>query len=333
MEAVTCKLSEYAVTAAQADNASNTSLKSFYRKIAEKAIMGDGFHVMSLGRMDINKKAANWPREYRKVSDFTELGKRCLNRMREQVLLRLPPLGPHDSIPVLLDPLTKSFAKQLLSQPSNLHDDTLEMLKSEHRAIYRVYHKKGTTGTTESGAVDGNNDGTATKSDASKQADVQDSEEEQKMEVDEDEDDERFIFNIFAEAGDANDGGASDDEAVDLEADDVVDQWLRHNVTYNDCLYENEEPFQGKGKVGICELIEKFDSLSYLKSVGIDKFPTIVLLARVHMGKFENGGFQERVFSTAGNAQKYNQANMKSDELEMRTLLCHNKAMIDEGTI
>ncbi len=73
--------------------------------------------------------------------------------------------------------------------------------------------------------------------------------------------------------------------------------------------------------------------MRYFREEGLKVFPTICLLARIHFGKFSNAGFQERVFSTAGNAMDSNQTKMSFERLEMRTLLAHNKELIRDGVI
>ena len=80
-------------------------------------------------------------------------------------------------------------------------------------------------------------------------------------------------------------------------------------------------------------MVEKFDSLCYLNEVCKDKFLAIVMIARIHLSQFENSGFQEKVFSTAGNAMKLKQTKMNSKLLEMCALLCHNKDLIRHGII
>ena len=47
----------------------------------------------------------------------------------------------------------------------------------------------------------------------------------------------------------------------------------------------------------------------------------------------DNGGFQERFFSTAAHVQGENQGRMEFDMVEMRTLLCQNRDLIRAGKI
>lgn len=43
------------------------------------------------------------------------------------------------------------------------------------------------------------------------------------------------------------------------------------------------EPFQGKGRIGICKFIKEFDSLAYLSNFGLAIFILIVILTRIHI--------------------------------------------------
>ena len=137
MEAATRHLATYAVTDAQSDNANNSSLKPLYRKAAKLAIYSTEFEVMDLGRQTKVTKLKNWPRSKRCLFDFTDAGKCCVERLKAQVELRFPPLTPTQNAPVLLDLLTKLFAKDLLGDELNAAIDKLTKM---YRVAYKVFH-------------------------------------------------------------------------------------------------------------------------------------------------------------------------------------------------
>lgn len=62
-----------------------------------------------------------------------------------------------------------------------------------------------------------------------------------------------------------------------------------------------------------------------------DQFPTVCLLARLLLGKFSNNGFQERVFSVAGNSMSAKQMRMSFSHLEKGTILANNKQLFRDG--
>ena len=80
----------------------------------------------------------------------------------------------------------------------------------------------------------------------------------------------------------------------------------------------------------LVSLIERFDSMKFLRA-HTEKFPTICLLARSLLGKFTNNGFQERVFSVAGNSMSSKQTRMAFSHLEKRTVLANNKQLFRDG--
>ena len=85
--------------------------------------------------------------------------------------------------------------------------------------------------------------------------------------------------------------------------------------------------------VDILDLIAYFDGMKWLRDEVLKKYPSIIMLVRVYLSRMDNGGFQERVFSTAAHIQGENQCRMDFDMLEMRTLLCQNKDLIRAGKI
>ena len=142
-----------------------------------------------------------------------------------------------------------------------------------------------------------------------------------------DSDDDSFACDICV------DGRGEGNINLDGESDNLVDEWLKMNVAYNNFRYENTEPFPEGEKYKIVAGIEKFDTLKYFCEEGRVKHPVVTLLARIEFARMYNGGFQERVFSTAGNAQSANQGRMRFDHLEKRSLLAHNKELISEHII
>lgn len=130
------------------------------------------------------------------------------------------------------------------------------------------------------------------------------------------------------------DGGEEEGERnFDNESDNLVDEWLKINIAYNNFRYDGAKQFPEGEKYTIAAGIEKFDTMKYFHEEGRVKHSIVTLLARIEFAHMDNGGFQERVFSTAGNAQSANQGRMRFDHLEKRSLLAHNKELISEHII
>ena len=117
-----------------------------------------------------------------------------------------------------------------------------------------------------------------------------------------------------------------------LEADRIIESWLERDQVSNEFLFDKAPklPDTVGAEVTIEQVICSFDTMRYFRERGSAQYPTVTLLARIHFSRLDNAGFQERVFSTAKQAQGKDQAQMKFDSLEMRTLLAHNKDFIGE---
>ena len=132
MEAITNLLFSYAANDSQQSNAFNNFLLPYFRKALIKALYRDSYKVMCLGKQSPATRLKNWPRESRHVEDFTPNGLRCLARLREQLKLRMKAPKAYQCLSVLLDPVTKQFAENLLDE-EGLFDSTRALLKEKHR--------------------------------------------------------------------------------------------------------------------------------------------------------------------------------------------------------
>lgn len=323
VEAVMKLLHIYSLDAAQQSSAGNSSLIPFYRKMMKTTAEKESFKVMSLGtvsNLPVSKTAriATWPRIKRKVEDFTDIGKHCLRRVKLQIDERLPPPTAKDSIAVLIDPVTKAFASFILE---GLVDDTIEELKKTHREAYKVLYDKKMG----NGKVDTND------MEAEGGEEENDVEEELDEPKEEDSDDELLNTKVTVGSEDNNDTIA---QSLIAEADKVVDDWLKYPVEYNEYLFDgNPKVKVNNNSVDLLDVIANVDSMKFYRTIGAEKYPSIVMLARIHFARFDNAAFQERVFSVADNAMNKRQNRMGFDMLEIRTLLAANKELIRKGVL
>ena len=257
---------------------------------------------------------------------------RVLSRLEEQLKKRLSERKPEDSVAVLLDPLTKPYAKMWLGPEGYIKARNL--LKKQHRRLYVKVHTEPS------------------------EAEVQEEfgEEAQQLEDIPPADEGPSIIDE-----DAVDLTACDDEEVqidyDAEADKLFDKWMNFNPKFNDFLYEDVEKITNMGKCTITELIDKFDTAKYfqvrrsrtltqltftfhtyhlsvdMQNHGKKNFFTISILSRIHLSRFETGSEQERVFSSGKKAMDKDQTNMDFEMLRIRTLLSHNRQLIRQGVI
>ena len=125
----------------------------------------------------------------------------------------------------------------------------------------------------------------------------------------------------------------SEDAAADKILEEYLEMVPRYRKFSHSDIGRERLPDRVGEEVDILDLIAYFDGMKWLKAEVSEKYPSIILLVRVYLRRMDNGGFQERVFSTAAHVQGENQCSMQFDMLEMRTLLCQNKDLIRAGII
>ena len=319
MEAVCKTLADYALTNAQKSKDHDSHLLPMYRQMVKNIVDKTEFKVMRIGnRVSPNATLKYWPREIRQVSDFTDKGKKCFERLRHQMSERLPPLESRQCMATLLDPTTKLFAKVLLTAESaTLYEETRSMLKLKHQEVYNLIHRKESNEPNGEAAV-----GTAA-------ADADGDELLAEPTVMDSDDEDDILMSVADEA--YQEQGAEVDD-LNTEADAQFDKWMAEVPTWNKYLLEDVPQIKEK-ELRLKDVIGKFDTRKYYREYASDKYPAISMLARIHFSRMDNAAFQERVFSTAASAQSKNQANMAFNNLEKRTLLQANRELIREGII
>jgi hypothetical protein len=76
---------------------------------------------------------------------------------------------------------------------------------------------------------------------------------------------------------------------------------------------------------GLLGLYKHVDVLEWVRDEGEGQFPSIALLARIHLGKISSSAFQERVFSTGGIVMGPLRTKTDSRRAEKQLLLSHNR--------
>jgi len=329
VEAVCKSIVDYTLGMAQSSNDTNSHLLTFYRTMVRDVIKRKYFMVMKLERQSLDVTLGTWPREKRKVEEFTAGGKKCLERLKHQLEDRLDTPTPLKCLAVLLDPVTKFFSEALLKEKANLFEETVALLREKHRELYCMIETKKN---------ENSGDTVAAGNESEEDLELEEPSAPKNDNDDDEEEDDGGVLNLKAKIAPAKNrneegqGGAFD---LKLEADKSFDKWMEEKPTWNDYLKEGAEAINtdGDGNAGLVELIAKFDTQKYYREYATKTFPAISLLARIHFSRMDNGAFQERVFSVAGNAQSNNQGRMNFDHMEQRTLLQANKELIREGII
>ena len=155
---------------------------------------------------------------------------------------RLPEREPKHLVAVLLDPLTKPFARLWLGDSD--YARAKNHLKRRHRDFYVKIHSEPTSSEAE--------------------AQEQLGEEAQQQDMPETAESSNGIDDDTVDLTTADDG---DDYSVDHEADadKLFEKWIRFKPKYNDFLYEGVEKISNMNSCTITELIDKFDTAKYFK--------------------------------------------------------------------
>ena len=93
-----------------------------------------------LDRHPQNTKLHQIKQVIKRVEEFTEGGKRCFARLKEQIEISLPASTASQSLATLLDPATKIFANKLLSK--SIYKETVDLLRKEHRTVLKAMNTK-----------------------------------------------------------------------------------------------------------------------------------------------------------------------------------------------
>jgi hypothetical protein len=264
------------------------------------------FKIMQIGnRPEKHDTIRTAPRVVKSLDDFTDNGNKCLNRLQEQIKVRFQYNSPTQFLTVFLDPITCAMAKSLI--PENMYDSALLHFKTEHHRVYNIMHR-------ETQPEFGENNNIA-------QAVAPNVENDEQYNNDD-------LYELDLELDvtlQENNGEKSERE----KADDVVELWMADTTTidWSNYLKKRFTTFSNTTTFGkICN----GDIMMWYRKVGMAKYPSIALLARTQLAQMGNQGFQERVFSSAHNAMNSKQGRMAFDVLEKRTILFHNRSLMEQ---
>jgi hypothetical protein len=300
MESLTFILVSYALGEAQMDKV--MASKSFYfRSICKKYCTLQSFDLMKLTERPMkNDTIKCWKRRSKTINSFTDTGKKCLQRLSQQLDLRFKYEKPEQFLPVFLDPVTCPLSDKLI--PTEYFAAALAHFKQRHFEVYEMYYdvqydnQLEVTNVLAEEIIDDNDPMGA------------------------------LDWDLEIQTNNMVTTSARD------KADQIIDLWLSDTVSIEWKRYIKvaQPPILPNTVTTVFGRMCNCDILAWFKKVGGEKFPTISLLARSELGKMSNSGYQERVFSSANGAMNKKQGRMGYAVLEKRTLLFHNKDFISK---
>jgi hypothetical protein len=125
---------------------------------------------------------------------------------------------------------------------------------------------------------------------------------------------------------------------INARADAIMKEWLELEPEWLE-VAQRQSPDTAKedlsknmsidGCSGMCwsllGLYKPIDVLAWFRDEGEGQFPSLALLARIHLGKISSSAFQERVFSTGGIVIGPLRTWTDSRRAEKQLLLCHSR--------
>ncbi|ETO99676.1 hypothetical protein F441_22908 [Phytophthora nicotianae CJ01A1] len=330
MEAVTNFIANLALVEAQNENLVSSYMVVF-RRLAEnklKAFKFDRMAIEAPGAKDANE--ATHRRVVRTQDQFSEAGKTCLRRTLLQLQARFPKVTKEAMACVLLDPRTKSSAKKIAAvgdiprkEEKAIYKNGLDFLREEHRHVFAQLAKSGKISLSQQSSqcsLLSQESNSPFSSPASTGWD----------------DEDELLLGAPIRASKTRDEVKETElnaraDAVMMEWLDLEPEWLQVAQHQNPDIPKEElskemsiDSHNGM-YWALLGLYKYIDVLKWFSEVGEQQFPSIALLARIHLGKISSSAYQERVFSTGGIVMGPLRTRTDGRRAERQLLLRHNR--------
>jgi hypothetical protein len=90
-------------------------------------------------RTEKTSRVTDWVRIEKPLSEFSDLGKRCLDRLKQQLEYRFRYNLPYDFIPIFMDPVTCPMEKVLI--PLHRYERALNVFRDGHYDVFTELSK------------------------------------------------------------------------------------------------------------------------------------------------------------------------------------------------
>lgn len=302
MEAVSSKLAKYAVAEAQMD-CFTSAVVIFYRFVCEQFLKRNNFYGLPLERFQKGTILRDIKRIHIPVEDFTANGSWCLDRLRAQMSLRFDSISASEAFQLFLDPWTCfDGAANFLIKDEATYRMAMKTFKEKHREVYhRIIISQ-------------------------KRDEVAEAETQNPNACDAD-DNVSILSDDFDLIITPTQSSMATEADLESQADLIVDQWMKSTVEWKSFIKADLKPEKCTFN-SLFGRICNVDAMRWFREQGQYLFPSISLLARIHLAKMDSSGFQERVFSSATGAMNSHQTCMSFNLHELRTLLFQNQEFI-----
>ncbi|KAG1687186.1 hypothetical protein DVH05_005353 [Phytophthora capsici] len=330
MESVTHFIANLALVEAQSENLVSSYMVVF-RRLAEKKLKSFKFDAMVIETprtKDGNETSHR--RVVRRLDQFSEAGKTCLRRTLLQLQARFPKVTKEAMACILLDPRTKSSAKKIAAvgdiprkEEKAIYKNGLEILRNEHRKVFSQMAKLGKIPHSQPSSQSSLLSQDVNSPLSSPSSTGWDDEDE-------------LLLGAPIRTSKARE--EVKESEINARADSVMMEWLEMEPEWLD-VAQHQNPDIKKEDLSsamttdsrkgmhwsLLGLYQYVDVLQWFRDEGESRFPSMALLARIHLGKISSSAFQERVFSTGGIIMGPLRTRTDNRRSEKQLLLRHNR--------
>ncbi|ETL99118.1 hypothetical protein L917_03989 [Phytophthora nicotianae] len=250
----------------------------------------------------------------------------CLGRIKAQVQKRLANVSAESIVVLFLDPRTKDFIDSVvqrstdspgtgdagMTEEKGVIEEGWMLLRRSHSAVFQAMYAAAHEVHESAGEISPNLDLVPSM----------------------DDDDMQCGAPLTLE-----DAGRWSLSSLHQEADEVLDRWLSHNVSWVQVAVQQADDKgmtaevmlvrrNGTVRWSLQGLFKHVDVCQWFKKVGAKHFPSVAALARVWLGRVSSNSFQERVFSTGGLIMSSRRTSTDNERDKMQVLLKQNSSAI-----
>jgi hypothetical protein len=324
LEAIMQRLAELALVKSQSGSTLSSTMYILLRIAYTRMNTYKFFDYCLDGVRDGNTNEKKFPQVQLLMTNLSDLAHRCIERTRHQIIQWLPRPSIDMGMALLLDPRTKTAAKNYLRIPDSpeaatdkIVEATKALMRIEHRVFYKAMnadspHGADDTASAPSSPRDGSNSSSDTDANLVYGGNVAQPDKE-----------------IRAE------------DALDAKADEILEEWFSLRIDWADVLRRqcpNQDEYEKilakltvrdrKRKVRVWnveQLCAQIDVCRWFNEVGESKYPSVCKVARVWLGRDSSTAFQERVFSTGSFLMSSLRTRTDNERAQRQLILRQNR--------
>ncbi|KAI9981283.1 hypothetical protein PInf_008936 [Phytophthora infestans] len=302
-----------------------------FRRLAKKKLKSfklDAMVVKAPRAKDTNE--ASHRRAVKTIGQFSKAGKTCLRRTLLQLQARFPKVTNEAMACILFDPRTKSSAKKIAAvgnvprkEEKATYKNGLDYLRAEHRKVFAQMAKLGKMSLSPPSSQSSLLSQDVNSPLSSPSSTVWDDEDE---------------LLLGAPIRTSKTREEVKESEINARAESIMREWLEMEPEWLEVAQRQNPDIQKEdlssamttdSRNGMCwSLLGLYKHVyvqQWFRDEGESLYPSMALLARIHLGKIASSAFQERVFSTGGIIMGRLRTRTDNRRSEKQLLLRHNR--------